>query len=375
MTSPIRTDAVIALLTRLRGQVQVIKTETKVISEKVEAAHKAFLNYEALERWLDDPENVKLLHVGMCVYFVDPDMPDLWYAGEVYGAPELSGFLPMVGKKIDLSPFVRKDEIERQIHDEIAEEKGVPGGLAFLDESGDVASMQTSKLEKIINRGIVYPTLDTNRKILPEFIDSKNYELKSEKGQSNGFCPLDLNKRVPDEYLPIMELKMNKAQPLGYASLDHNAKVPLSQINVEGILIDVTPATVKPKSWSGDGVVGSSLKYAREDHQHPMESLIDSTAVHKTGNETIVGVKTFTNEPIVSGSSIKIGGYSQTFPAEASTLVNVNSLQSITNKIISSSRLDSLTINNPSINFPNFTDFNAHTTDYNATYITNAGVR
>ena len=54
-------------------------------------------------------------------------------------------------------------------------------------------------------------------------------------------------------------------------------------------------ATATPLS-DGTAAVGTSTKYAREDHVHPSDSskANDSSVVHKTGNETIAGNKTFT---------------------------------------------------------------------------------
>lgn len=54
-------------------------------------------------------------------------------------------------------------------------------------------------------------------------------------------------------------------------------------------------ATATPLS-DGTAAVGTSTKYAREDHVHPSDSskANDSAVVHKTGAETIGGNKTFT---------------------------------------------------------------------------------
>ena len=52
----------------------------------------------------------------------------------------------------------------------------------------------------------------------------------------------------------------------------------------------------------GTAAVGTSTKYAREDHVHPS----DTSAVHKTGNETIAGNKAFTGSTTLG--VVDIGG-------------------------------------------------------------------
>lgn len=66
-------------------------------------------------------------------------------------------------------------------------------------------------------------------------------------------------------------------------------------------------ATATPLS-DGTAAVGTSTKYAREDHVHPSDSskANDSSVVHKTGNETIAGNKNFTGSTTLN--SVDIGG-------------------------------------------------------------------
>ena len=177
-----KTSALIAKLMRINTQVITTIREVKIIKERVEAAVKIFLNYEELEAWLEDPENLALLHVGMSIYFVDTDIPDLWYAGPDFG------FLPMEGEKVDLSPFVLKEELPDRIHEEIAEEKGVANGVAYLDSHAQVHDSQLDRIEKIANRGRLYPTLDKIEVngVIGDYIPSRFiqdiYEYKVNKG-------------------------------------------------------------------------------------------------------------------------------------------------------------------------------------------------
>lgn len=57
-----------------------------------------------------------------------------------------------------------------------------------------------------------------------------------------------------------------------------------------------TLATVAPK-MDGVAAVGTSSSVARQDHVHPTDTsrAADADVIHKTGNETIDGVKTFSN--------------------------------------------------------------------------------
>lgn len=63
----------------------------------------------------------------------------------------------------------------------------------------------------------------------------------------------------------------------------------------------------------GTGAVGTSTKYAREDHKHPS----DTTKVSTSGNETISGNKTFSGTTSLTADSI--------YPASVNTAIPSNS--------------------------------------------------
>jgi hypothetical protein len=52
---------------------------------------------------------------------------------------------------------------------------------------------------------------------------------------------------------------------------------------------------------NGSAAPGSSALYSREDHVHPTDTTraADSAVVHKTGAETVAGVKTFSSMPSI----------------------------------------------------------------------------
>ena len=67
----------------------------------------------------------------------------------------------------------------------------------------------------------------------------------------------------------------------------------------------VTPASASPLV-NGTAAVGTSAKYAREDHVHPTDTsrAADNAVVHLTGDETIAGNKTFSNMVRFNGGSL-----------------------------------------------------------------------
>ena len=81
-------------------------------------------------------------------------------------------------------------------------------------------------------------------------------------------------------------------------------------INIAGASAALPVASSTSPLMDGTAAVGTSTKYAREDHVHPSDSskANDSAVVHKTGNETIAGYKTFSNDVTIEDGNILIGG-------------------------------------------------------------------
>ncbi|KAH7830566.1 uncharacterized protein MONOS_1528 [Monocercomonoides exilis] len=127
------------------------------------------------------------------------------------------------------------------------------------------------------------------------------------KGQANGYVPLDNNGKIASSYLTISEDMIdltgielegyekttNKDKANGYAGLDESGKL---SVNVLPDELSEKAGTSNPL-MDGSVNVGTSDKYAREDHIHPSDSskANDESVVHLSGTETITGSKTFSN--------------------------------------------------------------------------------
>lgn len=93
-------------------------------------------------------------------------------------------------------------------------------------------------------------------------------------------------------------------------------------INIDGTDYDIystTPpvaATATPL-MNGTAAIGSSAKYAKEDHVHPS----DTSKVSKTGNETVAGNKTFSGTTSIAPESIFAVSNSTVIPANTSAVI------------------------------------------------------
>jgi hypothetical protein len=91
--------------------------------------------------------------------------------------------------------------------------KGAPNGVAPLDASGKVPS---ANLQTSTGGGITLPIAITDVTNLDTTLNTK--EIKSNKSQPNGYCPLDSNSKIPSQHMP---------SEFGVGAITIDSKVPV----------------------------------------------------------------------------------------------------------------------------------------------------
>lgn len=126
-------------------------------------------------------------------------------------------------------------------------------------------------------------------------IDSKHPEFKEEKGQANGYAPLDAGGKIPEEHLP--EGSGGYVLPVATASVLGGVKDGSGvTIAGDGTIAAVYEATEANIKMNGIQAVGTADTAARGDHVHPSDtSKLDASTY--TAADVLSKIKT------VDGSS------------------------------------------------------------------------
>jgi hypothetical protein len=98
-----------------------------------------------------------------------------------------------------------------------------------------------------------------------------------------------------------------------------------------------TPVVTSPLTFdfgANDIILTATNPVASRTFNFP--DIADGDVVITAGAQTITGAKTYTTSPIITPATISIGGFNQTFPGAADTIVNLGSAQLLSLKTLAS---------------------------------------